>query len=244
MSDSNTQVAANTQASGDAQPVAGAVSSGAGDSTPASSSSDSATTSQQANEGQTATGDNPAASTDGDKGAASEPGDKPAGAPDKYEFKAPDGVTFDDTVMTEFSTVAKELGLPQDAAQKVIDKLAPVIAKRNAEAAVSAMQTAAADWAKATQTDKDIGGEKLNENLAVAKKGLDRFGTPELRKLLGAYDAKTNPMGTGLGNHPEIIRAFLKAGRAISEDKFVPGGTQPSKGERNAAKALYPNQPA
>jgi hypothetical protein len=243
MSDVTTQVAANTQASGDAQPVAGeAVTLGAGVNTSAPVSSAPATTSQQASEGQTAQGDKPAASSDGDQGAAA--GDKPAAAPDKYEFKAPEGVTFDGAIIDEFSTVAKELGLPQDAAQKVIDKLAPTIAKQNAQAISAAMESANAVWVQATQTDKDIGGDKLNENLAVARKALDRFGTPELRKLLGAFDAKGNPTGTGLGNHPEIIRAFVKAGRAISEDKFVPGTTQPTKGEKNLAKSLYPNQPA
>ena len=241
MSDSITQEAGNTQTTSDAQPAAGAVTSGAGDNTSAPASSDSAATSQQANEGQPAAGDTSAAaaSTEGDKGTD---GDKSAGAPEKYEFKAPDNVTLDDGVIAEFSTVAKELGLPQDAAQKVIDKLAPKLAAQNAQAIEQAMIKANTEWLNAAKTDKEFGGEKLDENLAVAVKALDRFGTPELRKLLGKFDAKTNPTGTGLGNHPEIIRAFVKAGRAISEDKFVTGGNQPPKGDRNLAKSLYPTQ--
>lgn len=247
MSDTNVQVAANTQGSGDAQPAAAPAAAGVATNIATPAATDTAATSQQAPEGQTAQADQPAAGSDGDKGAQTDKpaqGDKPTGAPESYEFKAPDGVTLSDSVVAEFSAVAKELDLPQDAAQKVIDKLAPAIAKQNAEAISQAVESAATAWVQATQSDKEIGGEKLNENLAVAKKALDRFGTPELRKLLGAYDPKNNPNGTGLGNHPEIIRAFLKAGRAISEDKFVPGGRQPTKGERDLAKSLYPNQPA
>lgn len=242
MSDQISQDAGNTQTTSDAQPAAGAAVTGAGDNTSAPASSTPAANSQQANDGQPAAGDTTAAaSTEGDKGTA---GDKPAGAPEKYEFKAPDNVALDDGVIAEFSTVAKELGLPQDAAQKVIDKLAPKLAEQNAQAIMKAMESANTEWLTAAKADKEFGGEKLDENLAVARKALDRFGTPELRKLLGRFDAKENPTGTGLGNHPELIRAFIKAGRAISEDKFVQGSTQPTKGERSLAKSLYPNQPA
>lgn len=247
MSDSNLQADGNTQTTASAQPVAGADVTGAGVNTSAPSSSEPAANTQQATDGQTAQGDTPAAGSDSDNGAtadAAADGDAKTGAPESYEFKAPEGITLQDAVVAEFSTVAKELGLSQEAAQKVIDKLAPTLAKQNAQAMTAAMESANTAWVKATQTDKDIGGEKLSENLSLARKALDRFGTPELGKLLGRFHPKENPMGTGLGNHPEIIRAFVKAGRAISEDKFVPGGNQPSKGERNAAKSLYPNQPA
>mgnify|MGYP000700477353 CR=1 FL=1 len=68
---------------------------------------------------------------------------------------------------------------------------------------------------------------------AVAKKALDTFGTPEFRTLLNE---------SGLGNHPEMIRMMFRAGKAISEDKFVPAGSGSPKGAKDAANALYPNQ--
>lgn len=248
MSDANTQGAGNTPATSSAQPVAGAAASAAvttGAPAPAAAAAPSsapAATSQQATEGQPAAGaPAAAASTEGDKnGTTAAP--KPQGAPEKYEFKAPEGVQLDATVVDEFSAVAKELGLPQDAAQKVIDKLAPAMAKQNLATVTAAMDQASTRWVEAVHSDKEIGGDKLQENLAVAKKALDRFGTPELRALLGKFDPKANPMGTGLGNHPEIIKAFYRAGKSISEDRPVPGGVAPSKGERDAAKALYPTQ--
>jgi len=135
---------------------------------------------------------------------------KPEGAPEKYEFKAEEGVTLDDQVIGAFSEVAKELNLSQDAAQKVLDKMAPVIASRQAEQ----IEAAQAAWTDSAKTDKEYGGDKLQENLAVAKQALDTFGTPELRTLLNE---------SGLGNHPEVIRVFYRAGKAISQDKFVSG---------------------
>jgi hypothetical protein len=149
---------------------------------------------------------------------------KPEGAPERYEFKAPDGVQFDDAVIDAFSAVAKELDLPQDKAQKVLDKMAPVIAARQSEQ----LQAARENWAEAAKTDKEFGGEKLAENLSVAKKALDTFATPELRTLLEA---------SGLGNHPEVIRVFYRAGKAISEDRFISG--QSGKTSQADARRLY-----
>ncbi len=181
-------------------------------------------TQQQAAEGQPAEAGTPSegAKPDGDQV-------KPQGAPEKYEFKLPDGVQLDDKGTAAFSEVAKELNLTQEAAQKVLDKMGPVIAGRHAEA----LTQAKAQWVESAQTDKEFGGDKLPENLAVAKKALDAFGTPELRTLLNE---------SGLGNHPELIRLMYRAGKAISEDKFVPAGSGSPNGAKDAANALYPNQ--
>jgi hypothetical protein len=244
MSDTNSADAGNTQTTSSAQPVADAATLGAGVSTPAPASLADATTSQQAPEGRT--------SAEPAKGGEANPeGDKPAdavesvlGAPETYEFKPPEGGKFDDEVIGTFSEVVKDLDLSQGAAQKILDAIAPKVAERFQARQLEAYNTAVSQWVTDTKADKTLGGDKLQENLAVAEKALAAFGTPELRALLGKFDMQNNPKGTGLGNHPEIIRAFFNAGKAISEDKFVPGGRQPTKGETTHAKSLYPNQPA
>lgn len=176
---------------------------------------------QAGTEGQTAGAD---ASSEGDKGVQQ-------GAPEKYEFKAPEGTQLAEPVVSAFSEVAKELNLPQESAQKVIDKLAPIIAKQTADAGQAAFKQVNEGWMEATRTDKEFGGDKLDANLAVAKKALDAFGTPELRTLLNE---------TGLGNNPELIRAFYRAGKAMSEDTMVPGSkSPPAAGKTDAATALY-----
>lgn len=154
----------------------------------------------------------------------------PEGAPEKYEFEAPEGAEFDGEVIGKFSEVAKELNLTQDAAQKILSSVAPVIQARQAEA----IQEARSAWLSDAKADKEFGGDKLVENLSVAKKALDAFGTPELRSLLDE---------TGLGNHPELIRVLYRAGKAISEDRFVPAqGSGGPSGSKDFAKSLYPEQ--
>lgn len=170
---------------------------------------------------------NPAA-TEQSKGAQEADSAKQT-APESYEFNAPDGVIFDDTTIGAFSDVAKELNLPQADAQKILDKVGPVMAQRQA----LALENLNKSWLEGATADKEFGGEKLQENLAVAKKAMDRFGTPALRELLNE---------SRLGNNPEVIRFMYRAGKAISEDKFVAGGPARPSGSRDAAKFLYPNQ--
>lgn len=153
---------------------------------------------------------------------------KPAGAPEKYEFQAPEGREFDPEVLAEYSDVARELNMSQESAQKMLDRIAPVLAAKQEKA----IEHARNEWSEGSKADKEFGGEKLQENLSVAKKALDAFGTPELKTLLNE---------SGLGNHPEIIRVFYRAGKAISEDNFVGGKAAPAKGA-DTASILYPNQ--
>lgn len=149
------------------------------------------------------------------------------GAPERYDFKAGEGVSYDAAVIDAYSEVAKELNLSQDNAQKVLDKMAPVIAARQNEQ-IAALHT---DWANSSKADKEFGGEKLAENLGTAKKAMDAFASPELRTLLN---------NTGLGNHPEVIRMFYRAGKSISEDSFVAGRATSAK---SAADVLYDKSP-
>ena len=161
---------------------------------------------------------------EGDAAETKDEGEKPEGAPEKYEWAAPEGVTLDESIMGSLSEVAKELNLPQAAAQKLVDKIAPVMAQRQVEQ-FEALRT---EWRQASSSDQEFGGAKLTENMAVAKKALDAFGTPEFRQLLEQ---------TGMGNHPEVIRTFYRAGKAISEDGLVSGSAP--KAPRDA-RSLFP----
>ena len=155
--------------------------------------------------------------------------DVPQGAPGQYEFKPVEGVKLSEEVIGKFSEVARELNLSQGAAQKMLDQVAPAIARQQ----YAAVQQLNEQWVNAVKADKEIGGEKLGANLAIAKKARDAFGSDGLRKLLNE---------SRIGNHPEVIRFFVRAGQAISEDSFVAGGTRPASGGKDAASVLYGKQ--
>jgi hypothetical protein len=145
--------------------------------------------------------------------------------PESYDLKMPEGVALDEQAATEFTAIAKELKLDQATAQKFAD-VGAKMAQRQADNHAKLVET----WTEQVKTDKDIGGDKLEENLGIARKALDTFGTPELKDVLNA---------TGFGNHPAVIKAFYKIGQAISEDRFVTGG---AKGpETDMAKRMFPS---
>lgn len=157
-----------------------------------------------------------------DAGATEQPKteDVPKGAPESYEpFKAPEGWEIDQALLADFSPTLKELNLTQEQAQKVID-FAPKLVEQTAQATTTKVldelgMSGRQGWVDAVKSDKEFGGDKLPENLAVAKKAMDAFASPELRALL---------IKSGMGNHPEMVRAFYRAGKAISADNYVAGG--------------------
>lgn len=216
------QPGAAAPASPPAQPATAAGEAPAAGATLATSA---APATQQTSDGQPAQpGDKPAANGEQD--------DKPA-VPEAYEFTPPEGVELDAEAVTAFGEVARELGLPQDAAQKVVDKLAPVIAQRQlaqAEAFYSDIGGPPTGWADASKADKEFGGAKLAENLAVAAKAMS-LATPEMRALLDK---------TRLGDHPEMVRWMYRVGKSISEDSFV-SGSRDSARPTDPAKRLFPS---
>jgi hypothetical protein len=145
-------------------------------------------------------------------------------APESYDFKLPDGIELDADAVTEFSAIAKEMKLDQASAQKLADVAANMV-QRQAEQHAATVQ----GWVDQVKADKEIGGDKMPEHLAIAQKALDTFGSPELREILNS---------TGLGNNPEVIRAFYRAGKAISEDTFVPG--RQGGAVNDPAKTMFP----
>jgi hypothetical protein len=190
-----------------------------------------ATETQTAPAGEAAKGSETPATEQAPQAEAKATADAKPVVPEKYEFKAPEGREFDGETIAAYSEVARELGLSQDAAQKLLDRMGPQMAQRQ-EAQIQAVRN---EWTKSATSDKEFGGPALAENLSVAKKALDAFGTPELRDLLNT---------SGLGNHPEVIRLFFRAGKAISEDRFVGGSATTAKARGpmtfdDAANALY-----
>lgn len=127
----------------------------------------------------------------------------------------PEGATVDEASMTSFQEWARTNNLTQEAAQAGLD-LAVTMQKAQAQAYVDSIRAQVQQWATQAEADGEFGGtpDKFAQSKAVARRALDQFGSPELKKML---------MESGLGSHPEIIRAFYRAGQAISPDTFVPG---------------------
>ena len=152
-------------------------------------------------------------------------------APEKYELTAPEGTELDSKAVELFEPVARELGLSNDQAQKLAGlwpQLQEQIQNRQAESWGQQVE----QWAADTKTDKEIGGDKLTVSVGHAQKALDTFASKEFREFLDS---------TGLGNHPEMVRAFAKVGKLMSEDSFVTGQGNGSP-KNDLVEAFYPSK--
>jgi hypothetical protein len=157
---------------------------------------------------------------EGDKAAET----KPQGAPEKYEFTAPEGVTLDPEAVAAFEPVAKELNLTNEQAQKLVGLQAQLVQKQHEQ-----WDAMVETWVKEIKGDKEIGGQVLNDSIKHAQRAISQFGTPELKTALDT---------TRMGNHPELVRVFARIGKAMAEDTFVSAGA-PSGQKRDAAEVLF-----
>lgn len=149
----------------------------------------------------------------------------------QYEkFTVPEGFDYDDGKVSEFATLARELNLSQEQAQKLVD-----LHVRHWLGFEEQMKAQSEEWRKQTMNDPEFGGQKFMQSLQDAHRFVNAFGGEKLRIALDA---------TGAGNHPEIFKAFALAGRLLGEDQLVKGtGTALTGGGTFAdlANTLYPD---
>lgn len=153
---------------------------------------------------------------------------KPA-VPEKYEFKAPEGMKLDQAMVDKFTPIAKEMGLSQEKAQKLVDLYAD--AMKASEASVKAVYEKFLSDSKA-ETIKSLGAEWRQE-ISFAAKTRDRLLSPETIEELN---------NAGLSNRISLIRDLIKIGKMISEDTLVSGGSGDANAGKTYADQMYPNQ--
>jgi hypothetical protein len=169
-----------------------------------------------------------------DEPKSSDEKSKADGTPEKYEdFKLPEGFKAPEGFQGEVSALAKDLGLNQEKAQK----LANTLAEQNKSFVESINQTlddSQKSWESQLAADKEIGGEKLDANLAVAKAGLKAFD-PEGHFLSVLEQTK-------LGSHPAVVKAFYRMGLRVQETAVSTSSKgSPANSASPVEKRLYPN---
>lgn len=182
----------------------------------------------------------------GDGKAGDGDGQPPAqdGPPEAYELSLPEGIELDADLLNEATPVFKELGLSNDAANKLAP-LAMKVQERFVAQQSNDYALLRADWAKQVQSDPEIGGKNLSATMHSVARALDwAVGPAESTNDKGEKVAEPFRQllnETGLGNHPVMVRAFAKIGAALGEDdKFVRENIG-SPQKRDRLEALYPD---
>jgi hypothetical protein len=149
------------------------------------------------------------------------------------EFKLPEGVAVDAESLKPATELFAETGLSQEQAQKFID-LAMARETAAAHRGVQAFVDLQNQWVSEIKADPDIGGDRLKASLASANRAIDRLDVPGLREALNF---------TGAGNHPAVVKAFVRLGQMIAEDRFRPGHIARPQVPRSPAEVIYDGNP-
>lgn len=144
---------------------------------------------------------------------------KKDGAKDELKLTLPEGVKLDEKAWAKFVPVARELGLNSEQASKLAAFQVGILSERD-KASQDAWDQLRGGWYEELKSDKEFGGAKFEENVAMAQKALVRFGGQQLADELAKY---------GLDNHPGLAKAFAKVGRSIAEDSAADSNTERAK---------------
>lgn len=145
------------------------------------------------------------------------------------ELKLPEGLQVDEAALGKLKAMVADGKLNAEGAQELINLQAE--ASKAAEAAKGQQFTA---WLEQTKADKELGGANLKASHVLAQKALTAYGNDALREVLRQ---------SGLGNHPEVVRAFVRIGKAMKEDSVDGAGAKPTptSSQESALRQMYPS---
>lgn len=156
---------------------------------------------------------------------------KPADVkPVDWKLAAPEGVTLAAEDLGAIEAFAKENGLSQAQAEKVLAR--DVASRAAAETARQTQATTIGEtWRAETEKHPEIGGAKLAEAVKNAQRTLAAYATPEERKAI---------IDTPYANNPVLIAILSRAAKNIPvEDTLHAGAAQATN--LNPARVMYPN---
>lgn len=172
------------------------------------------------------------------------------GAPEQYEaWKVPDQYVIDPDTGKEINSLFKDLGLSQEAGQKLVDFYINKT-QQAFEEPFTAYETMRKEWRDASESHTDLRG-KLGvggEVLTTIGKALDDLGNKDL-----VSEFKQLMDLTGAGDHPAFIRVLYGLAKQLTEGTHVGGGGPAKEGQTapgsktsqpSAAGALWPNLPS
>ena len=186
---------------------------------------DDTSANKSAEAGQTkpeADGSKPAPDKDGSAKDSTDP-KATSVVPEKYDLKLSKDSFLDAKDLDGIAAVARERGLSQEDAQAFVVNHEKEVAER--------IDRQAEVWLQEAKNDKEIGGQAFDENLMLATRLVEKFGSPRLIEEMKR---------TGYGNHPEWVRLFAKIGKHFANDKAVFPSSTPGPADKSLEEKLYP----
>ncbi|MEX0758018.1 MAG: hypothetical protein WD100_00435 [Tistlia sp.] len=166
------------------------------------------------------------------------PAPEQASVPERYELAMPEGMALDEAMLSEFTPVARALGLDNEQAQSLADAYARRM-QAMAAGRLEGWNRESDRLAEAVLADPEIGGGEsaFAAKRTVMKRGLAALGDRELARAI----EEGRPIHP---NSPGLLRALYRLGRAAREDGFAEGGLAApgaATGPQSWARSLYPS---
>ncbi len=154
-------------------------------------------------------------------------------SPDGYELRRPDlpqGVAYDEAFEKAALPIAHKLGLTPGQVQGLLD----FYAGHQSQAFQSSLKGRVEDETYSAAALRQEWGPSYDTKLAQAARAARYFGGEPLIEFLNQ---------SGVGNNPELVRAFAKVGSMMTEDSLKIGRAQgfsisPDEARREAAKLM------
>ena len=149
--------------------------------------------------------------------------------PDEYVLKAESELVSED-YMERFKADVKEQKLTQGQAEELLQIHEQAIEdyRNELQEQHNAVQT---KWVDEIKSDKEFGGDNLNESSEHTKRVVNRFADESLKEELRT---------SGYGNHPGLFKMLAKIGQAMGNDNFE-SGKHESKPKKSMAETFYGN---
>lgn len=158
--------------------------------------------------------------------------DAPA-VPDSYTFKAPEGQTADENLVSTFTPIFKELGLTQAQADKLIDAYNNHTMTQ-AELVGKSIEAMGKKWESEWKADPFLGANEEKVTATIGRAIEASLSPAERADFAKAMNE------TQVGNHPAFIRAFYKLAERVGPGTHVPGGGPSPSGQTPAGKTERP----
>lgn len=166
--------------------------------------------------------------------------DNPDEKPVVYEdFKLPEGFSLEKEDADGFKTLAAEMKLTQEQAQKLVDFESSKMQKFVDKSQDGYIQTVE-KWKTETLAKLDAKPNTTRaEQLGLAHKAVERFATPELKKLL-EMPKKDGSGGFGWGNLAPFLETMINVEKAFGNDKLVDGPHGGADAPKTAGEVIFP----
>lgn len=137
---------------------------------------------------------------------------EPAGAPEAYTFKAPNGVDLAGPATEAAEPVFRELGLPQAAVDKLLALQNELEVQRE-----DAWRETVKGWEQEVREHPKIGGENFDGTIRLGNLVLGKFGPPGFVDLI---------VKSGHASHPLMLEFMRNIGTAVGEDALLGTGAR------------------